>query len=155
MLVQQLGQARQIREAVTQPAHRAADAQPLPVGDPKQLGVLRLNFRTGDSRELALPKEMICSDDPDADFRRILAVMQCDEPIAAYAGRAVGRKASWGRNSRTYLRFGKDRTIATALQDRMVAEADALTPGNRFRVHHFPDASHVGAPSNPPPSPRS
>ncbi|SMQ13767.1 Pimeloyl-ACP methyl ester carboxylesterase [Streptomyces sp. Ag82_O1-12] len=114
------------------------------VGDPNRLGVLRLNFRTGDSRELALLKEMICADYPEAEFRRLLAGMQTDEPIAAYAGRAVGRADSWGRIPRTYLRFGKDRTIATALQDRMVAEADALTPGNRFRVHNFPDASHVG-----------
>ncbi|WP_435880577.1 alpha/beta hydrolase [Streptomyces flaveolus] len=116
----------------------------LTVGDPDRLGVLRLNFRTGDSRELALLKETICADCPDADFRRILAGMQTDEPIAACAGRAVGRTDSWGRIPRTYLRFGKDRTIATALQDRMVAEADALTPGNRFRVHNFPEASHVG-----------
>ncbi|MFD7815771.1 alpha/beta hydrolase [Streptomyces sp. NPDC059785] len=116
----------------------------LTVGDPDQLGVLRLNFRTGDSRELALLKEMICPDFPDADFRRILAGLQSDEPIAAYAGRAVGRADSWGRIPRTYLRFGADRTIATALQDRMVAEADALTPDNRFRVHNFPQASHVG-----------
>lgn len=114
------------------------------VGDLDRLGVLRLNFRTGDSRELALLKKMICADYPDADFRRILAGMQTDEPITAYAGRAVGRADSWGRIPRTYLRFGKDRTIATALQDRMVAEADALTPGNRFRVHDFPEASHVG-----------
>lgn len=116
----------------------------LMVGDQDQLGVLRLNFRTGDGRELALLKEMSCADYPNADFRRFMAGMQTDEPIAAYAGRAVGRADSWGRVPRTYLRFGKDRTIATALQDRMVAEADALTPGNRFRVHNFPEASHVG-----------
>ncbi|WP_405801989.1 alpha/beta hydrolase [Streptomyces sp. NBC_01506] len=116
----------------------------LTVGDPDRLGVLRLNFRTGDSHELALLKEMICADYPDADYRRILAGMQTDEPITAYAGRAVGRVANWGRVPRTYLRFGKDRTIATALQDRMIAEADAITPGNRFRVRNFPEASHVG-----------
>lgn len=116
----------------------------LTVGDPERLGVLRLNFRTGDSRELALLKEMICADHPDADYRRILAGMQTDEPVTAYAGRAVGRAGSWGRVPRTYLRFGADRTIATALQDRMIAEADAYTPGNRFRVQDFPSASHVG-----------
>ncbi|WP_424851619.1 alpha/beta hydrolase [Streptomyces sp. SAI-129] len=116
----------------------------LTVGAPDRLGVLRLNFRTGDSRELSLLKEMICADYPDADFRRLLAGMQTDEPIAAYAGRAVGRADSWGHIPHTYLRFGKDRTIATALQDRMVAEADTLTPGNRFRVYNFPEASHAG-----------
>ncbi|KOG51966.1 alpha/beta fold hydrolase [Streptomyces varsoviensis] len=116
----------------------------LTVGDPDRLGVLRLNFRTGVSGELALLKEMICADYPDADFRRTLAGMQTDEPVAAYAGRAVGRADTWGRVPRTYLRFGRDRTIATALQDRMIAEADAATPGNRFRVRDFPEASHVG-----------
>lgn len=116
----------------------------LTVGDLDRLGVLRLNFRTGVSGELALLKEMICADYPDADFRRVLAGMQTDEPVAAYAGRAVGRAGTWGRVPRTYLRFGRDRTIATALQDRMIAEADASTPGNGFRVHDFPGASHVG-----------
>jgi hypothetical protein len=87
---------------------------------------------------------MICADYPDAEFRRLLAGMQTDEPVAAYAGLAVGRAGSWGRIPRTYLRFGRDRTIATALQDRMIAEADAFTPANRFRVHDFPGASHVG-----------
>ncbi|MGW3523283.1 alpha/beta hydrolase [Streptomyces olivaceus] len=116
----------------------------LTVGDPDRLGVLRLNFRTGVSGELALLKEMICADYPDTDFRRMLAGMQTDEPVAAYAGRAVGRAGTWGRVPRTYLRFGRDRTIATALQDRMIAEADASTPGNSFRVHDFPGASHVG-----------
>ncbi|WP_257041624.1 hypothetical protein [Streptomyces sp. TLI_55] len=67
--------------------------------------------------------------------------MQTDEPVAACAGRAVGRAGSWGRIPRTYLPFGKDRTIATAFQDRMIAEADALTPGIKFRVHDFPGAS--------------
>ncbi|KUN29759.1 esterase [Streptomyces antibioticus] len=116
----------------------------LAVGDLDRLGVFRLNLRTGDRRELALLKEMICADYSDAEFRRILAGMQTDEPIAAYAGRAVGRAGSWGRIPRTYLRFGRDRTIATALQDRMIAEADAFTPGNHFRVHDFPEASHIG-----------
>jgi pimeloyl-ACP methyl ester carboxylesterase len=116
----------------------------LAVGDLDRLGVFRLNFRTGDSHALALLKEMICADYPDAEFRRILAGMQTDEPVAAYAGRAVGRAGSWGRIPRTYLRFGRDRTIATALQDRMIAEADASTPRNRFRVHDFPEASHIG-----------
>ncbi|WP_405990527.1 alpha/beta hydrolase [Streptomyces sp. NBC_00986] len=116
----------------------------LTVGDPDRLGVLRLDFRTGDSRAPALLKEMICADYPDAEFRRTPAGMQTDEPVAAYAGRAVGRADSWGRVPRTYLRFGRDRTIATALQDRMIAEADALTPDNTFRDHDFPGASHVG-----------
>ncbi|EDY58310.1 MULTISPECIES: alpha/beta hydrolase [Streptomyces] len=118
------------------------------VGDPEELGVLRLNWRTSDRRELAAFKEMICADRTDAEFLRVLEGMQTDESMTAYADRAVGRAATWGRVPRTYLRFGKDRTVATQLQDRMIAEADELTPHNRFTVRDFPNAGHLG-PSDP------
>lgn len=118
------------------------------IGDPGKLGVLRLNWRTTSRRDLAVFKEMICADRTDAEFLRVLGGMQTDESMTAYAGRAVGRARAWGRIPRTYLRFGKDRTVAPELQDRMIAEADQLTPTNRFTVHNFPDAGHLG-PSDP------
>jgi pimeloyl-ACP methyl ester carboxylesterase len=118
------------------------------IGDPEKLGVLRLNWRTANRRDLAVFKEMICADYTDAEFLRVLEGMQTDESMTAYAGRAVGGATTWGRLPRTYLRFGKDRTVAPELQDRMIEEADALTPDNRFRVHNFPEAGHLG-PSNP------
>lgn len=118
------------------------------IGDPEKLGVLRLNWRTADRRALAAFKEMICADYTDAEFLRVLEGMQTDESTTAYGNRAVGRAATWGRVPRTYLRFGKDRTVATQLQDRMIAEADELTPHNRFTVHNFPNAGHLG-PSDP------
>ena len=114
------------------------------IGDPEQLGVMRLNPRTGDSENLKALREMMCAGYPDEAFRQRLGSMQTDESTTAYAGRAVGRPETWGRLPRTYLRFGKDRTIATKLQDRMIAEADALTPHNPFRVHDFPTAPHIG-----------
>ncbi|MEV0633615.1 alpha/beta hydrolase [Streptomyces sp. NPDC050619] len=114
------------------------------IGDPERLGVMRLNPRTGDAGDLKAFREMMCADYPDNVFRQRLGDLQTDESITAYAGRAVGRVETWGRLPRTYLRFGKDRTIATKLQDRMIAEADARTPHNPFRVRDFPDASHVG-----------
>ncbi|MEW2402367.1 alpha/beta fold hydrolase [Streptomyces sp. NPDC046862] len=120
------------------------------IGDPEKLGVLRLNWRTSNRRDLALFKEMICANYTDAAFLRVLEGMQTDESLAAYAGRAVGRAGTWGRIPRTYLRMGKDRTVSPELQDRMIAEADALTPDNRFTVHDFPGAGHLG-PSDPAP----
>jgi pimeloyl-ACP methyl ester carboxylesterase len=108
------------------------------IGDPEQLGVMRLNPRTGDAKDLKALREMMCAGYLDDAFRQRLGSMQTDESATAYAGRAVGRTETWGRLPRTYLRFGKDRTIATKLQDRMIAEADALTPHNPFRVHDFP-----------------
>ncbi|MFJ8751271.1 alpha/beta fold hydrolase [Streptomyces sp. NPDC102441] len=114
------------------------------IGDPDQLGVMRLNPRTGDAEDLAALREMMCADYPDDAFRQRLGSMQTDESTMAYAGRAVGAPESWGRLPRTYLRFGKDRTIATKLQDRMITEADARTPRNPFTVHDFPAAPHIG-----------
>ncbi|MPY63778.1 alpha/beta hydrolase [Streptomyces spongiae] len=118
------------------------------IGDPEKLGVLRLNWRTADRRDLALFKEMICADYTDGAFLRVLDSMQTDESVVAYAGRAVGRAGTWGRVPRTYLRMGKDRTVSPELQDRMIAEADELTPDNRFTVHNFPGVGHLG-PTDP------
>ncbi|WP_030667391.1 alpha/beta hydrolase [Streptomyces sp. NRRL B-1347] len=114
------------------------------IGDPKELGVIRLNLRTGDAEDLALFKEMVCADYPDADFRRVLAGLQPDESDRVATDRAVGEVPSWGRVPRTYLRFGRDRLVTPALQDLMIARADARTPGNAFRVRNFAAASHVG-----------
>lgn len=64
---------------------------------------------------------MICAAPADAQFLRALERMQTDESMT-------------------------DRTVATQLQDRMIAEADELTPHNRFTVHDFPNAGHLGPP---------
>ncbi|OEV08339.1 esterase [Streptomyces nanshensis] len=124
----------------------AMDPDEQVIGDPEKLGVIRLNWRTGSAKDLALFKEMICADYPDAAFRRILGLMQTDECVRAYGERAVGRAHTWGRVPRTYLRTGRDRLVPPALQDRMIAEADELTPHNRFDVRDFPRASHMGPP---------
>lgn len=117
---------------------------PYMIGDPEKLGVLRFNWRTGSSRDLAAFKAMICEHHPEGVFRQMLTLMQTDESVRTYAARAVGAAGTWGRIPRTYLRFGKDRMVTPALQDRMIAESDALTPDNVFRVHNFPDAPHIG-----------
>ncbi len=59
------------------------------------------------------------------------------------------RPKTWGRIPRTYIRHTADRTIPIALQDRVIREADALTPDNRFDVRtvatsHAPTASAWG-----------
>jgi hypothetical protein len=52
------------------------------------------------------------------------------------------------RERRTYIHCTQDRAIAPALQQRMVEDADRLTPGNRTAVlaldsSHSPFASQV------------
>jgi hypothetical protein len=41
---------------------------------------------------------------------------------------------------RTFIRTTEDRTVPLALQDRMIAEADALTPDNPFDVRSLPSS---------------
>lgn len=43
--------------------------------------------------------------------------------------------ATWGRIPWTYIRLAEDQAMPLALQDRFIAEADALTPDNPFDVH--------------------
>ncbi|MEU5896527.1 MULTISPECIES: alpha/beta fold hydrolase [unclassified Streptomyces] len=120
------------------------------VGDPRELGVLRLNFRSRDPEDLAVFKEMFCADHADADFLRVLAGLQPDETIDVNDDHAVGESATWGRIPRTYLRFGADRLLPPALQDLMIRLADERTPDNPFQVRDFPTAPHMG-PRDPEP----
>ncbi len=120
------------------------------VGDPQELGVLRLNFRSRDPKDLAVFREMLCADHPEPDFLRVLAGLQPDETIDVNDDHAVGESATWGRIPRTYLRFGADRLLPPALQDLMIRLADEQTPDNPFRVHNFPTAPHMG-PQGPDP----
>jgi hypothetical protein len=60
-----------------------------------------------------------------------------------------GRERRWGRVKRTFIRTTDDHAVPLALQDRMIRDADAATPGNRFDVRtlessHSPFASMPG-----------
>lgn len=50
---------------------------------------------------------------------------------------------TWGTIARSYIRLTEDCSLPIAMQDRLIAEADALTPDNRYDVHAM-DTSHVG-----------
>lgn len=113
------------------------------IGDPAKLGVNRYNFLGADDRDLELLKEMAWGGNSDASFRASLIGMQPDESATVPNDRAVGGRNRWGRIPRTYIRFDNDHLVMPELQDRMVAEADERTPGNRFRVHNV-DAPHFG-----------
>ncbi len=65
-----------------------------------------------------------------------------DESLQVPQDEARGQAATWGRIPRTYIRHTRDVCIPPALQDRMIAEADRLTPRNRFDVRSVP-ATHM------------
>lgn len=112
------------------------------VGDP-ELGAGRANYRLADPELLARLKEATMADRSDAEFLAFLNILQPDESIAAMTDDATADPATWGTVARTFVRLTADRSLPIALQDRLIAEADALTPGNPFEVHSL-DTSHAG-----------
>ena len=118
----------------TIPAHGA-------LADPAKLGVVRYNWRSGDPQFLAAAKATFAGGFSDIEFRAILNMLEPDESATIpLSSDGRGHADTWGRIPRTYVRFARDRLIPAALQDRMIAEADRLTPNNRF------DVRTVGAP---------
>ena len=81
----------------------------------------------------------------DDEFVQVIASTQPDEVFwqadPSWDHRADA--ATWGRVPRTYVRTTEDRSMPLAAQDLYIAEADALTPDNRFEVHSI-TSSHSG-----------
>jgi pimeloyl-ACP methyl ester carboxylesterase len=113
------------------------------VGDPQALGVLRVNWRSSDPRFLAAVKAAIAADYSDNALRALINIQEPDETLSNFAADARGHADRWGRVPRTYVRFTQDRDLTIAMQDRMIAEADRRTPGNRFDVRSV-NAPHAG-----------
>ncbi|MEV0381193.1 alpha/beta hydrolase [Nonomuraea sp. NPDC050643] len=115
----------------------------LNVGDPARLGAGRANYRTADRALLTGLKAAIMADTTDEQFRAFLNILQPDESIAVMTSDARAHAGTWGTIARTYIRLTGDRSLPVAMQDRLIAEADALTPGNPYDVHTL-DTTHVG-----------
>ncbi|WP_424887189.1 alpha/beta hydrolase [Streptomyces sp. XH2] len=115
----------------------------LNVGDPVGLGVGRANYRTADPELLAALKAAVMAEGTDGQFRAFLNILQPDESLAVITADARGHAGTWGTIPRTYIRLTGDRSLPVAMQDRLIAEADALTPDNPYDVHTL-DTSHVG-----------
>ncbi|WP_216209687.1 alpha/beta hydrolase [Amycolatopsis aidingensis] len=103
--------------------------------DPNGLGVSRINWNSPDPRAQAAFKELNAHTYTDAESRAMHQLLQPDEPNSIPASDARGEALTWGRVPRTYIRLSEDRFLTPAMQDQWIAEADRLTPDNRFEVH--------------------
>ncbi|MFJ6721908.1 MULTISPECIES: alpha/beta fold hydrolase [unclassified Streptomyces] len=112
------------------------------VGNPAELGLLRVNFRTADPAALAAFKAAFAADLTDDEFRTILNTFQPDENLDVGTSADRAQAATWGRVPKTYVRLADDASIPLAAQDRMIREADALTPDNPFEVRTL-QGSHL------------
>jgi len=124
-------------------ANLLAPLSALNVGDPAGLGVARANYRTADANLLADLKAAIMADGTDEQFRAFLNILQPDESLSVMMADARGHADTWGPIARTYIRLTDDRSLPVAMQDRLIAEADAMTPDNPYDVHTLA-TSHTG-----------
>jgi pimeloyl-ACP methyl ester carboxylesterase len=104
------------------------------VGDPRVLKAIRVNWRTNDRKFLDAVKAAFMAGATDGELLAMLNSSLPDESLHVPSADARGRASAWGRVPRVYIRHLRDRVIPLALQDRMIREADAATPGNRFKV---------------------
>ncbi|MEC3916645.1 alpha/beta fold hydrolase [Nocardia sp. CDC160] len=102
-----------------------------------------VNWRTADASTLAALKEGLMADASDDQFRACLNTLEPADSVQVLTADSRVRAQTWGRIPRTYIRFARDRAIPIDVQDKMIAEADALTPDNVFDVHTI-DTSHMG-----------
>ncbi|MEU6476736.1 alpha/beta fold hydrolase [Streptomyces sp. NPDC047017] len=134
-----------VSDYYTQPEMADVDARAFVatlVGNPAGLGLLRTNFRTADPVALAAFKQAFAADLTDDEFRAFLNTFQPDENLDAGTSADRAQAGSWGRIPRTYVRLTGDASVPPAVQDRMIREADALTPGNPFDVRTL-EGSHL------------
>ncbi|MFC8825474.1 alpha/beta hydrolase [Streptomyces sp. NPDC057137] len=113
------------------------------VGDPSAVGAGRANYRTADPDLLAALKAATMAEATDAEFMAFINILQPDESLAVIGGDGRGHADTWGTIPRSYLRLTDDRSLPVAMQDRLIAEADELTPDNPYDVHSL-DSSHTG-----------
>ncbi|MFE6915403.1 alpha/beta hydrolase [Streptomyces rubiginosohelvolus] len=112
------------------------------VGNPAELGLLRVNFRTADPAALNAFRQAFAADLTDDEFRTFLNTFQPDENLDVGTSADRAQAATWGRIPRTYVRLAADTSLPPTLQDRMIREADALTPDNPFDVRTL-EGSHL------------
>ncbi len=119
------------------------------VGNPASTGATRTNPRTGDPEVLAAQHALLMADLEPARTAAVLSYgLQPDEPVAALIGNAQVDPATWTTVPHSYIRTLQDRVIPPDLQDRMIAEADAISPDNPFDVHTI-DTSHMALITRP------
>ncbi|MCT2582289.1 alpha/beta fold hydrolase [Actinophytocola gossypii] len=106
------------------------------LGDPRRTGVTRTNPMTADPDVLAVQHALLVADLDPAHVPAVLAyATQPDEPLQVVLADAQVDPGTWGRLPRTYVRTSQDEVVPIEVQDRMIAEADHLTPTNPFTVH--------------------
>ncbi|GAA4836118.1 alpha/beta hydrolase [Actinomycetospora corticicola] len=116
--------------------------------DPAEVAELRVDFRTTDPEALDALQDALLADGSRTELLAMLATMDGRESLAVDEAMVTVDPDRWGRVPRTYVRLGGDRALMPALQDRFVADSEAV--GLPFRVVDLA-SSHLGVQLRPGP----
>ena len=130
------------------PEGQSAISGAILIGDPRLTGAQRINPRDADPAYIEKGRQALYNDVSTEDYLRFAVYCNPDLPLAVAFDNAQGTAERWGRIRRTFIRCTKDHTVPVLLQDRMISEADAVTPSNKFQVHTLP-SSHSSFASMP------
>lgn len=120
-------------------AKENADAVQIPpVGDPAELGAIRINPLSPDPAVTDVIRRAFLGDLPAGSPESWRQFLHPDLPFANFTTPIPVSAARWGRIPRSYVRLTDDLALPSATQDLIIAEADQLTPENPFRVHSLP-----------------
>ncbi len=111
------------------------------LGNPQQTGALRVDWNSTDPAYFAGLQHGFYADGDAASFRAAIHTFAPDDPLSIYLIPTAKTAGRWGSVPRSFIRTGQDVAILPALQDRWIAQANQLTPGNPTTVYLI-DASH-------------
>lgn len=111
-------------------------------GNPAELGLLRVNFRTAAPDTLAALKAAFLADGTDEEFLTFLSTFQPDENLDVGTSADRAQAATWGRVPKTFVRLADDASMPLAMQDRLIREGNELTPDNPYDVRTL-EGSHL------------
>jgi hypothetical protein len=92
--------------------------------NPKEVGAMRIDWRSEDSDYREQLRLVFASDVSPADFADQLIHRHCDEPVRPFLTRSVMTAERFGRIPRHYFRTLEDRTIPIAAQDVMISAVE-------------------------------
>jgi pimeloyl-ACP methyl ester carboxylesterase len=118
------------------------------IGDPRVTGAQRINPRNADPGYVEKGRQALYNDVSTEKYLQFAAYCNPDLPLAVAFDNAAGTADRWGWIPRTFIRCTEDHTVPLMLQDRMISEADAATPNNKFEISTLP-SSHSAFASMP------
>lgn len=129
---------RSVLDDVARPGFADSLFSRLPVADPAQVGVMRIDWRSEDRAYRDAAAECFHADAPD-DLRAVAGrLLTPDEPASLYAEPAAITAERYGRVPRAFVRCTNDRAVPLAAQDEAIAALDEALPGEVFAEWELP-----------------